>query len=370
MKPRLSRYDRGIFSPAHGEHAALYLSGGAMLKRSNPFHTPMLQRFALLCTLLATLPATSCRKGEESGVVTTGKFSVLGTKTDNQDLAMAKSNAENTLQLHPDLTAMVGLYGYNPASCLDAIPAAQRGKVRVFGFDAEPGTIAGMKAGHIEGTVVQQPFEYAYQSLKTLQALNDGQPVTATDGVVNIPVKIITKDSLADYEKEQTAILAGANASAGAPPPNGPKYAFITNGQSSFWDAARSGCRKAEKEFGITVDFQMPANAEDQNRILEGILAKGDYKGVAISVLSPDSQIPMLKQIADKMPLVTHDSDAPKSARKFYHGIDNYSAGKALGAFMRERLPDGGKIMSFVGSLDSLNASERQRGLVDGLKGN
>lgn len=312
------------------------------------------------------LPVASCRKEEAGGSATTGKFTILGTRTDNQDLAAAKANAEGTLQLHPDLTAMVGLYGYNPGTCLDAIPAAQRGKVKVFGFDGEPQTVAGMKAGHIEGTVVQQPFEFAYQSLKTLKALNDGQPVTAKDGVVAIPVKIITKDNLAAYEKEQAAILAGAGASAGAPA-SGPKYAFITNGQSSFWDAARAGCRKAEKDFGITVDFQMPADAPDQNRILEGILAKGDYKGVAISALSPDSQGALFQQIADKMPLVTHDSDAPKSARKFYHGIDNYTAGKALGAFMRERLPDGGKLMIFVGSLDSLNASERQRGLIDGL---
>ncbi len=321
----------------------------------------------LLCTLLAVLPVISCKKSPESASVTSGRFTILGTKTDNQDQAQAKANAENALQLHADLGAMVGLYGYNPASCLDAIPADKRGKVRVFGFDAEPGTVKGMKEGHIEGTVVQQPFEFAWQSMKTLMALHNGQPVDAKDGIVAIPVKIVTKDTLAAHEKEQAALLASASAAAGAPAASAAKFVFITNGQSSFWDAARAGCRKAEKDFGITVEFQMPQDGPDQNRILESILAKGDYKGVAISVLSPDSQGDLLQKIADKMPLVTHDSDAPKSARKYYHGIDNYEAGKALGGFIRERMPDGGKLMFFVGNIESLNASERRRGLIDGL---
>ena len=324
--------------------------------------------FSVLWVLLAALPVLSCKKSPESAPVTAGKFTILGTKTDNQEQAQAKANAENALQLHPDLGAMVGLYGYNPAACLDAIPPDKRGKVRVFGFDGEPGTVKGMKAGHIEGTVVQQPFEFAYQSMKTLKALNDGQPVEAKDGIIAIPVRIITKDTLADYESGQAVMLASAGTAAGAPPAAGPKFIFITNGQNSFWDAARAGCRKAEKDFGITVEFQMPQDGPDQNRILESILAKGDCQGVAISVLSPDSQGDLLKKIADKMPLVTHDSDAPKSARKFYHGIDNYEAGKALGGFIREQMPDGGKLMLFVGSIDSLNASERRRGLIDGLK--
>ena len=89
----------------------------------------MKKSFVLLCTLLAALPFISCKKSQESTPVTTGKFTVLGTKTDNQDQAQAKANAENTLQLHADLGAMVGLYGYNPAACLDAIPPEKRGKV-------------------------------------------------------------------------------------------------------------------------------------------------------------------------------------------------------------------------------------------------
>ena len=329
---------------------------------------------AFLCLLL--LCAASCKKGgEDSGKeVKAGKFIILDTKTDNADLAQAKANAENALQLNEDLAAMVGLYGYNPPACLEALKDAETrgskvlGKVKVFGFDGLETTLNGISEGHIEGTVVQQPFEFGYQSMKALKAYHDGQQVNAKDGIIDIPMKIITKESEAAYRKEVAGMLAAAKSKpAGASP--GPVFAFISNNQSSFWEEARAGCYKAQAELGIGVDFQMPdkQDASEQNRIIEGLLVKGKCKGIAVSVISPDSQGDILKAVADKMPLVTHDSDAPKSARRVYLGTNNYEAGRALGKFMREKMPEGGKIMIFVGSVDAMNASERRRGLIDAL---
>jgi len=337
----------------------------------------MKKSLAILCVLLAALPSLSCRKkGEGSGGedVKAGKFTILGTKTDNANFSDAKANAENALLMHPDLNAMVGLYGYNAPKCLEALKDADNrgtkalGKVKVFGFDGEPPTLEGLKAGSIEGTVVQQPFEFGYQSMKTLKALHDGQPVPSRDGIIDIPVKIITRETAAAYEKQVNDVLAAAR-SVPAGAAAGPVFAFISNNQSSFWEAARAGCYKAQTELGIQVDFQMPAQQEasEQNRIIESLLVKGECKGIAISVMSPDSQGDLLKQVADKMPLITHDSDAPKSARKVYLGTNNYEAGRELGNFMRQRMPEGGKIMIFVGSVDALNASERLRGLKEAL---
>jgi ribose transport system substrate-binding protein len=333
----------------------------------------MKKTLAVFFAFLGALSALSCKKNEEASEVKAGKFVIVGTKTDNADISQAKANAENALQLHPDLAAMVGLYGYNPPACLEAVKDADAragnvlGKVKIFGFDGLETTLNGVKAGHIEGTVVQQPFEFGYQSMKTLKALSEGKEVASKDGIIAIPVKIITKDTAASYQTEVNTMLAAAKS---APPAGGgPVFAFISNNQSSFWEEARAGCYKAQAELGITVDFQMPdkQDAAEQNRIIESLLVKGQCKGMALSVISPESQFGLLKQVADKMPLVTHDSDAPKSARKVYLGTDNYEAGLELGKFMRQRMPEGGKITLFVGSVDAMNASERRRGLIDAL---
>src|SRR5258705_8735278 len=65
----------------------------------------------------------------------------------------------------------------------------------------------------------------------------------------------------------------------------------------------------------------------------------------------------------------TQDSDAPNSNRMFYIGTDNVAAGRQAGELVKEALPEGGKIMVFVGVLDAANAQQRYQGLKEALQG-
>jgi ribose transport system substrate-binding protein len=146
--------------------------------------------------------------------------------------------------------------------------------------------------------------------------------------------------------------------------------AFVTNNPSDFWQIAKAGVTKAEAEFGVTCDFQMPpeGTAADQQRIVEALMAKG-VKGMAISPNDPANQTDLLNRVAAQMPLITHDSDAPNSKRLAYVGTNNYKAGQEAGKLIKEVLPNGGKIMLFVGRIDAQNALERSNGIKDTLKG-
>ena len=63
-----------------------------------------------------------------------GKYTVLGTMTDQFDRAKAKANVEDTLTRHPDITAMVGLFDYNPPIIMEALERAGKlGQVKVDG---------------------------------------------------------------------------------------------------------------------------------------------------------------------------------------------------------------------------------------------
>lgn len=343
-------------------------------------NTRLFLKCSAVSLALAVLGPVGCRKSDPgapaAGEIKAGKFTILGTRTDNADFSVAKQNAENTLQLHPDLAGMIGIYGYNGPKNVEALREAQKngrdvlGKVKVFGFDGLEESLEAIEAGHLEGTVVQQPFEFGYQSMKVLKALAEGQPAPGKDGVLDIPVQVVTKETVAAYRAQLKTLLDSAKAApTAAAGGDKPKFAFISNNQSSFWEEARAGCLKAEAELGVSVDFQMPSlqEAAEQNRIIESLLQKGEIKGMAISVISPDSQGDLLSKVAAKMPLVTHDSDAPQSARKVYLGTNNYEAGRALGKLVKASLPNGGKLMIFVGSVDASNAVDRQRGLVDEL---
>ena len=94
------------------------------------------------------------------------KVEIIDIRTDDTDRARAKSNAADTLVSHSDVAAMVGLWSYNGPAILNAIKDANKvGQVKIICFDEEDETLAGIKDGAIFATVVQQPFEFGYQSV-------------------------------------------------------------------------------------------------------------------------------------------------------------------------------------------------------------
>ncbi len=149
------------------------------------------------------------------------------------------------------------------------------------------------------------------------------------------------------------------------------RLAFVTNNAANFWTIARAGCMKAQAEMpNIDVDFKIPgqATAAEQKRVVDDLLSRG-VDGVAISPVDPANQTRMLNDVASKAMLITQDSDAPQTDRACYIGTNNEDAGKQAGDYIKKALPNGGKIMVFVGSRDAQNAHDRYQGIEETLKG-
>src|ERR1051325_10795552 len=149
------------------------------------------------------------------------------------------------------------------------------------------------------------------------------------------------------------------------------KVAFVTNNAANFWKIAQRGCEKADQELeDVDVEFKIPGEgtAAEQRRIIDDLLAKG-VDGISISPVDPANQTQMLNDIAKQALVFTQDSDAPQSNRACYLGTDNHAAGLQAGQLVKEALPNGGKIMVFVGKSDAQNAKERFEGLKEALSG-
>lgn len=164
---------------------------------------------------------------------------------------------------------------------------------------------------------------------------------------------------------------SGGAGTASAPTQKKLKLAFVCNNAAPFWTIARAGTQEAEKELGdVEVNFQIPSTgtAAEQQQLLDDLLARG-VDGVAISPKDPENQTELLNKVASQALLITQDSDAPKSKRVAYIGTDNFAAGVQAGKLIKEALPDGGKIMVFVGSMDAQNAKDRFGGIKQELRG-
>ncbi len=146
---------------------------------------------------------------------------------------------------------------------------------------------------------------------------------------------------------------------------------LVTNAASDFWTVARRGIEKAQGEhpdYNMELIVTGQATAAEQRRELDDLLARG-VSGISISVDDAPHATEELDKVASKVPLFTTDSDAPQSKRIAYIGTDNVAAGKQAGEQIKKALPNGGKIMLFVGTLDADNARERVQGIKEVLAG-
>jgi ribose transport system substrate-binding protein len=145
---------------------------------------------------------------------------------------------------------------------------------------------------------------------------------------------------------------------------------FVSNNAEDFWSIAQAGADKAAAEFNVDVDFKKPSSgtAAEQKEVIDSMLARG-VKAVSISVNDPKNQADFLNTVADNVPLIAVDNDAPTTRRRCYIGTDNYAAGRTVGELVKKAMPDGGTVAIFVGQIAPDNAQARWHGVLDGLAG-
>jgi ribose transport system substrate-binding protein len=149
------------------------------------------------------------------------------------------------------------------------------------------------------------------------------------------------------------------------------RLAFVGNAPDDFWSIVRLGCDYATRQLGdVDLDFRFPVehNAAAQQEILSALVAGGE-DGIAISPIDPENQTDFLNGIAAKTLLVCADSDAEKSKRTCYIGTDNVAAGTQVAELLKAALPQGGKIILFVGYANAQSTKDRIQGIQNGLAG-
>ncbi len=149
------------------------------------------------------------RYDEPGEVIKNDKYSILDTRTDDFDHPQAKANAEDAIANHPNLKCMVGLFAYNPPLCLEAIRDAGKLKeIKVVSFDENEASLQGIMDGTVVGTVVQNPYQYGYESVRVLKALANGdKSVIPENEILHIPARKIRKDNVEEFWTELKSLL-------------------------------------------------------------------------------------------------------------------------------------------------------------------
>ena len=136
------------------------------------------------------------------------KIDLIDVRTDDTDQVRAKANVSEMLVAHSDVAALVGLWSYNGPAILNAVrDAGKIGQVKIVAFDEDDETLTGVKAGAIVGTVVQQPFEFGYQSITLLdRALKGDRSGVPASKQVFIPTMVIRQNTVDEFRTKVTQL--------------------------------------------------------------------------------------------------------------------------------------------------------------------
>jgi ribose transport system substrate-binding protein len=130
------------------------------------------------------------------------RVEIIDVRTDDTDVARAKSNAADTIVKYPDVKALVGLWSYNGPAILSAVKDAKRvGQIKIVTFDEADDTLAGIQEGAIHATVVQQPYEFGYQAIKLMaQALKGDKSFIPANKQIIVPTLVVNKSNVEEFK--------------------------------------------------------------------------------------------------------------------------------------------------------------------------
>ncbi|WP_433252357.1 D-ribose ABC transporter substrate-binding protein [Streptosporangium sp. CA-135522] len=150
--------------------------------------------------ILQGVPGTSASrdrgKGFTEGIKAYPNIQVVAQQPADFDRTKGLDVMTNLLQSNPGIG---GVFAENDEMALGAVKAlgAKAGKeIKVVGFDGTPDGIKAIQAGTMNASVAQQPQLLGQQAVQGAVKAARGEQIEAT---VAVPVKIVTKENVAEF---------------------------------------------------------------------------------------------------------------------------------------------------------------------------
>lgn len=150
------------------------------------------------------------------------KFTVVATVVDGINPDKAVEMAVEAINKHPNAKAFACLFAYSTPSVLKALEQTNKlGQIQIVGFDGNEETLAGIEAGHVYATMLQDPYMIAFEATRILSDAARGNrrelPMFQTfflacDPVTRSNIEVVRQD-LARKRKPATQPAAVASGS-------------------------------------------------------------------------------------------------------------------------------------------------------------
>lgn len=151
---------------------------------------------------------------------------------------------------------------------------------------------------------------------------------------------------------------------------DGERYVFVaSNVNLPYWQEAQAGLTDASKQMGVKAELAGPDKFDPQEQLKAfQKVVESKPSGIMISVTRPELlQDAINNAVAQGIPVITVDSDAPTSKRVMFVGTDNFRAGGESGKRMADLLKGAGQVV-IITIPGQLNLDDRARGVNDAMK--
>jgi ribose transport system substrate-binding protein len=150
------------------------------------------------------------------------------------------------------------------------------------------------------------------------------------------------------------------------------RFAFIPKAlHIPVFTYARKGAERKAKELGnVEILWNAPTQNDQvkQKEILETFIAQ-KVDGIAISCLNGDYLTPTINEAVDKgIPVITWDSDAPKSKRVAFYGVNDFETGVIMGKEVVRLLGEEGGEIAILTTLGADNLAQRLEGAMSVIR--
>jgi ribose transport system substrate-binding protein len=166
--------------------------------------------------------------------------------------------------------------------------------------------------------------------------------------------------------------LSGCRGSKDATPAGPQRLRFMVIPKAidlPVFNYAKVGAERQAKAYGnVDILWNGPTSADQlkQKEILESAITQ-KVDGIAISTLNGDFLTETInKAVEAGIPVVTWDSDAPKSKRIAFYGVDDFAGGRILGEETVRRIGGKGKV-AIITSMGATNLQRRLDGMKEAL---
>jgi ribose transport system substrate-binding protein len=147
-------------------------------------------------------------------------------------------------------------------------------------------------------------------------------------------------------------------------------YLVCANSKIPYWQEAGSGLVQSATGIGVSAEMIGPETFDpkgEQEEFRRAVSKKP--AGILVSPSDPEGLTADIDAaVAAGIPVVTIDSDAPKSKRLFFIGTNNYQAGVMGGRLAVKKLNGKGNVLIFT-IAGQTNIEERLRGYKDAFEG-